>query len=129
MRNYELTYLISPELSDEEINSLQERIKTLIQNEGGIFSDINPLIKKGALIYLVSLNFQLSPEKLEAVGKQLKQESKVLRYLILVKHHTRDIPVRARRLPRKTEAPSKKTSQPKVELKEIEKKLDEILGE
>ncbi len=129
MRNYELTYLISPELSDEEINSLQERIKTLIQSAGGIFSDINPLIKKGALIYLVSLNFQLSPEKLEALGKQLKQESKVLRYLILVKHHARDIPVRTRRLPRKTETPSKKTAQPKVELKEIEKKLDEILGE
>ncbi len=129
MKNYELTYLISPELSDEEINSLQERIKAFIQNEGGVLSDANPLIKKGALVYLIALTFQLSPEKLENLGKQLKQESQILRYLILVKHHTRDIPLRTRRLPRKTEAPSKKTAQPKVELKEIEKKLDEILGE
>ena len=129
MKKYELTYLISPNLSEEEINSLQEKIKTLIQNEGGVLSDINPLIRKGALVYLITLNFQLSPEKLENLGKQLKEEKKILRHIILVKHPTKEISTRIRKLPKKVEVLSKKITKPKVELKEIEKKLDEILGE
>ena len=34
MKFYELTYLISPDLSEEEIKVLQEKVTSLIQEEG-----------------------------------------------------------------------------------------------
>jgi len=132
MRFYELTYLISPELSEEELKSLQEKINSLIQKEGGVLNEVNlpekkdlsyP-IKKNKTAYLTNLNFHFSSEKLENLEKKLKAEKKILRYLILVKPVPK-VMVRGPIRPRKFIKPSKA----KVELKEIEKKLEEILGE
>ncbi len=76
MRHYELTYLISPELSEEEIKSFQEKIISLIQGVGGSLSEVlEPARKKMA--YLATLNFHLDPEKLGNLEKGLKSENQV----------------------------------------------------
>ena len=80
-------------------------------------------IKRRSQAYITTLNFHLEPEKLTNLEKKLKSENQILRYLILVKQ-----------LPKKVEIPTKIPKKvirpkPKVELKEIEKKLEEILGE
>ena len=129
MKYYELTYLASPDLSDEELKSSQEEINSLIQAEGGQVSEVNVPIKQELFLpkkgknetYLVSLNFQLNPEKLTILEKKLKSEPKIFHYLILSKKPTKAAPparilVRGKR-------------KPKVELKEIEEKLKEIIGE
>jgi len=134
MKLYELTYLISPDLSEEEIRVLQEKINSLIQEEGRVLPDstsngglvrktLAHPIKKNRSAFLSTLSFQLNPEELESLEKKLKAESKILRYLILTK-----------KLPKMAVVPVKKPKRiikpkPKVELKEIEKKLEEILGE
>jgi small subunit ribosomal protein S6 len=147
MKLYELAYLISPELSEEELKSLREKISSLVQKEGGVLNEINfpnkkslffP-IKKQKEAFLIDLTFYLEAEKLGNLEKELKSEKKILRYLIL----TKKIPSAARSRPFirrggiladkkvsevKTK-PSKKLAEPKVELKDIEKKLEEILGE
>lgn len=128
MRHYELTYLISTELSEEEIKSFQEKIISLIQGAGGSLSEVlEPARKKMA--YLATLNFHLDPEKLGSLEKRLKSENQVLRYIILTKPRTKEVLGLSKKVP-----PSKfpkKIVKPevKVELKEIEKKLEEILGE
>ncbi len=128
MRHYELTYLISPELSEEEIKSFQEKIISLIQEVGGSLSKVlEPARKKMA--YLATLNFHLDPEKLGSLEKGLKSENQVLRYIILTKPRTKEVlglskKVPPSKLPKKIVKP-----EAKVELKEIEKKLDEMLGE
>jgi len=135
MKYYELTYLISPDLSEEEIRTLQEKINALIQAEGGVLSEVNsPVrktlaypVKKKWTTYLNTLSFQLDPERLESLKKKLKAESEILRYLILTKPRTKEILVRGKKLP--PIRPRKRVIKPKVELKEIEKKLEEILGE
>jgi len=129
MKYYELTYLISLELSNEEINSIQEKIKTLIQNGGGVLSEVNPTIKKGMLAYLATLNFQLSPEKLESLEKKLRPEGQILRYIILARRALRPSGPEAKKVSPRLPKVIKPKSKPKVELKEIEKKLEEILGE
>ncbi len=131
MKLYELTYLLSPDLSEEELKSLQEKINSFIEKEGGIINELTlPLkkvlaypIKKKTFTHLGTLSFQFSPEKLENLEKKLKSENQILRYLILAKE-----------LPKKVVLPPKlplikPKPKPKVELKEIEKKLEEILGE
>ena len=72
--------------------------------------------------YLSTLNFHLDPEKLGSLEKKLKSEQKILRYLILKKKILKKIPEILIEKP-------KRIVRPKVELKEIEKKLEEMLGE
>ena len=128
MRRYELTYLISRDLSEEEIKIFQNKIASLIQEAGGTFEEIKDVIKKETG-YLSTLNFYFAPEKLENFEKQLAEESKIFRYLILSKNLPKKTAASAKP-PRSKELKLKLKPEPKskVELKEIEEKLEEILG-
>ncbi len=144
MKYYELNYLISSELSGEEAEEFQSKIASKILEEEGILGEENTVlrkklaypIKKSVLktpqtqAYLAVLSFKLNPEKLANLEKKLKSENQILRYLILVKKVSRIIPKKIRAAefiaPKK---PMETREEKKVELKEIEKKLEEILKE
>ena len=81
-------------------------------------------IKGQTQAYLTVSDFQLNPEKLADFEKKLKETAQILRYLILVKKSPK--PMRASSRVRK---PKEVTEEKKVKLKEIEKKLEEILDE
>lgn len=136
MKNYELTCLININFGETEAKNIQEKIISLIQKEGGVLTTeaaaakkkLASPVKKNDFAFAISFNFQFLPEKLAALEKELKAEPAVLRYLIL--HRKPGKPGQAPRRPLKmTRKISPKTSGPKVELKEIEKKLKEILDE
>ena len=145
MKHYELTYLITPELSEETVSAFQEKGIVLIKEEGGSLEEVKtPLIKKLAYslkkpnlpkkydeAYLAVLNFQLSPEKVADLEKKLKAENQILRYLLLTKRPVKKLEYAPRRMPLKSlvEKPKVVPEEKKVELKEIEKKLEEILNE
>jgi len=134
MKLYELTYLISPELSESELKSLNEKINSLIQKEKGVLSGVKmPMkkklaypIKKQREAFLINLSFYFQAEKLGSLEKELKSEKKILRYLILARPKSKIAKVRKR--PAKV-IPKIPAKEKKVELKEIEKKLEEILKE
>ena len=92
MKNYELTYLISTDVSGEELKNLSEKIKSFLQEEGAIKKITEPSKKElGYQIndigeaFLSILNFSLPPEKIADLEKKLKAESQILRYTILNK--------------------------------------------
>ena len=134
MKYYELTYLISPNLSEEELKTFQRKINSFVQTAGkGLEQSKNPIKKKleypiqdEDTAFLVTLNFYSEPEDLENLEKKLKKEPSILRYLILNK-----------KLPEKIKIPEIKPraeikkirKERKVKLEKIEEKLDEILGE
>ena len=130
MKHYELTYLISPELSEKEANSLSAEINLLIQEKQGILEKTIPaskkqlayIIKKKTAAYLVSSFFQIEIKELEEIKKQIESNSKILRYLLLTKELPEKVTATLIKKPRKT-------IKPKAKLKEIEKKLEEILNE
>ncbi len=129
-QNYELAYIISSKISEEQSQEISRKINNLIQEKQGIVSE-SQLGKKIALAYPIKKQvfawfqttyFSLDSSILEQLEKNLKEEKNILRYLIL---KTRKPKIRKpARTPRKP-LPVSKSS--KVELKEIEKKLDEIL--
>jgi len=141
MKSYELTYIISPELKTEEAEGLALEIISLIQKEGGIITKSdNPIprtlsyqIKKQGSGFQVSLEFNLLPEKLNVLGEKIKKDSRVLRYLIVIKKPLQEkLRERIRVAAIKTEEPKEekiKKTEKKVELKDIEEKLEEILKE
>jgi small subunit ribosomal protein S6 len=130
MQLYEATYLIEPNLSNEDIKSLQERIKSWVEEEKGSLTKAHPPvqkelaypIKKKTTAFMASLTFDLDPPNLQNLEKKIKEEPTILRYLILKKEPEK---LTGKTAPRRKPKPSKT----KVELEEIEKKLEEILGE
>ena len=153
MKTYELTYLISSELSEEEAKELQTKIASLIQEKGGILVEEKALlkkklaysVKKQSQAFLAVIIFQLPelpkevkgeeetdslrlpeplPEKLIDLEKKLKSENRILRYLIL-----KELPLKKMKVARFLKKPEaeKIKKEKKVELEEIDKKLDEIL--
>lgn len=122
MKYYELIYLASSDLS--------EKINGFIQEEAGTIEKTTKPLKREKE-FLASLNFYLIPEKLENLKKKLDSEKQILRYMILAKK-----PLKKTRfkevLTKKTkfqEAADQHPEAKKVELEEIDKKIDEILKE
>lgn len=130
MKNYELTYLVSPDLSGEQVQTLTEKIADYVTEETGIIIktskpskiSLGYLIKKRGEAFLVSIDFSLNPEKIINIEKNILKEGDILRHLVIIKEEKKEAPVRTRIKPKTEESQSTK-----VELKEIDKKIEEIL--
>jgi ribosomal protein S6 len=125
MRYYQLAYLLSPELKKEEVENIKKHLTTFFEKEGILDKVEEPLkrtlfypIKKKTEAFLGTVYFYLDPEKIEGLEKKLKEEEKILRYLIV-----------SEKAPKKIKIEKKIKKPEKVELKEIEKKIEEILKE
>ena len=147
MKLYELTYLISPDISEEELKNLSQKVVGFITGEEGTVKKIieplrkkfGYLIKKKGNAFLITLNFQLSPEKLKNLEKKLKSEAQIIRYMILAKKEPGEIltpeklikpsTLREKEKAREIKETAKTIKPKKVELKEIDKKIEEILKE
>lgn len=155
MKIYELTYIISPEITSEEVEAKTKEIeKAISEREGSILKQTSPSakslsypIKKHASGFVGSMEFQLEPEKLLEVKEMLKKDGKIVRHMVIIKEATEFKKERRTRslLKPKSAMPfeieKKETTQDnkpasakssgeareKVELKDIEQTLDELL--
>lgn len=145
MKSYELTFLALSHISENELKTAQENIISFIKDKGGECQELRGPIRKELSHSLrkksggdfFALNFCLNPDVLTDFEKKLKSESKILRYIIIVKKPEAKVIKRRRAIKtpkaiiEKGEKPmvlTHKEGQSKVELQEIEKKLEEILG-
>ena len=130
MKTYELTYLISPELKEEDIEKVLSKIESLLQKEGGILIEnkkqktvkLGYEIKNQKRAHLAVLKFQMSPKKQKSFQEKIKDIPEILRFLTLTLEPVevkKEVPKVVKKVPKEK----------KVELKEIEKKIEEILGE
>ncbi len=146
MRSYELTYLVSPEISREEVKTFSQKINTFLKEAGGeIIEEIEPIrkrlaysIKKQNQAYLGIINFSLDAEKLGDFSKKIKSESQIIRFLLIIKNRPKIVKVETTKRAKpefskkiEGEKPKigKSPEEKKVEIEDIEKKLAEILGE
>jgi small subunit ribosomal protein S6 len=135
MKYYELSYLISATIPEEELKSMKERIISAIQGQNGLLIEDNNFGKKRTAYLkgkerpglLFSLSFEMNPEQLSDFEKKLKLENQILRYSVSIQKQSRIFQERARIMPTADKKTERKV-QPKVEMAEIEKKLEEILG-
>jgi ribosomal protein S6 len=125
IRYYQLAYLLSPELKKEEIESIQNDLTSFLEKEGVLDKVETPLkrtlfypIKKKTEAFLGAIYFYLESEKIKDLEKKLKEEEKILRYLIVTE-----------KAPKKIKIEKKVKKPEKVELEEIEKKIEELLKE
>lgn len=150
MKTYELTYIITPEIISEEAEAAAKEIESFIKSkEGAVLRQTNPtaktlsyLIKKQASGFMGVLEFQSEPEMIDELKKKMDKDGKFIRHMLIIKKPVKE---HKKRRTRKAAIPvfekkEAEIAQPesftkaseskgKVELKDIEQKLDEILGE
>jgi len=158
MKTYELTYIVSPDITSEEAEAKGKEIELAISSrEGTILKQSNPAAKtfsypidKKASGFMGILEFQIEPERLLEVKEIVAKDGKIVRHMVIIKQaaefkkerRTRDAahtkPTADIEIEYKKEAepvteeettPAKETAKEKVELKDIEEKLEELLGE
>ena len=161
MKTYELSYIVSPEITGEEAIAKGKEIESAIQSrEGIILKQLNPVartlafpIAKRASGFFGVLEFQIEAEKLLEIKEIVAKDGKIVRHMVIIKE-----PIKIKKIRRsktaslqeaaaeqkveaeaaKEEIPAESKPAPiekdlpaqagKVELKDIEEQLDEILG-
>ena len=158
MKTYELSYIVSPEITSEEAQAKAKEIESAISaREGVLLRQSDPIAK--TLAYPISkrasgffgvLEFQLEPEKVVEIEEIVAKDGKIVRHMLIIRKPQRPRKERRARvkpaleIEQKIEIESVKKEKSaagkghtasatkekeKVELKDIEHELDEILGD
>lgn len=126
---YELTFLISPLLDQKQVEAIIKEIKELILQKGGKIETEMPPVKrklgypilKFSEAILASFDFVNSEATAPEIKNEIKLKKDILRHILFQKQKKVFIP-------RKKSLSSRARSKPKkVELKDLDKKLEEIL--
>ncbi len=134
--NYELTILVSPELNQEEAEDFLKKIESSILGIGEVLRSKKPkkinlsyLIKNRDKAFLTVTEFKTEPTQIETLKSQLEKEKDILRFLLIRRKETQK-KIKRRKI-KKEEQPKIKVlkEKKKVELDQIEEKLEEILEE
>ena len=135
-KQYELSLLISPNLSEEEVNSKIDEIKRWASENGEILfvGKQNKIrlaypVSKNSHATFASFAFTLDPNKISALEKKLKQENSILRHLITIYEKSEPLQIRPRLRPTPMPIPETRTDSPESmpSVEEIDKRLEEII--
>lgn len=93
MNKYEVLYIISPDLSDEERNAVIEKFKGYVESNGGSISGIDNWglktlaypIKFKKEGYYILMNFSAPADTSIAMGKLMLINEGILRHIIVKK--------------------------------------------
>ena len=103
MRKYELMLAINPQLEEEELTSLIEKVKKIISKEKGEVTNINKWGKRKLAyeikdfteaIYVV-MKFNIDELSISEFERVLKLEEKIIRYLLTLQKEEK--PVKAKK--------------------------------
>lgn len=93
MRKYEALILVKPELSQDQINSLLEEFKAIIEEKDGKVEEAKMWKKTGLAyeidnynrgIYLLTI-FEIFPKNLDGLERLCKLNDNIIRYLFTKK--------------------------------------------
>ena len=91
MRNYELTFIIAPDVEDQDVQAVVEKVSGWIEADGGEVTSVD-LWGRRKLAYpiqdysegtYVLLNVQLETTVLNELGRNLKLDMSIIRHLLV----------------------------------------------
>ncbi|MCD6391797.1 MAG: 30S ribosomal protein S6 [Dehalococcoidia bacterium] len=91
MRDYELVAIINPELDEERISKIVDRVSQSINSRGGSVEEIKKWgrrklaypIKKFMEADYVLARFQLMPQSVKELETEISASEDILRYLVI----------------------------------------------
>ncbi|MDP4007248.1 MAG: 30S ribosomal protein S6 [bacterium] len=133
MRNYELSLLLKTDMAESELQTLLGDVMSMLQDAGALLlgqeskgkRPLRTSIKKQQEAELAVLKFTLDPAKLGDVEQNLRTKENILRFMMLSYLPRK---ARERTLLKTVSAPliQETTEEQKVEIEDIDKKLEEI---
>jgi small subunit ribosomal protein S6 len=92
MRNYELAYILDPELDEQSIEAFEERVKSWIEAAEGKIKNIDSWgkrrlaypIKKHNEGYYYFLQIEMPPQAGVVIERDLRLSEQILRFMISV---------------------------------------------
>ncbi|OGZ95354.1 MAG: 30S ribosomal protein S6 [Candidatus Sungbacteria bacterium RIFCSPLOWO2_02_FULL_51_17] len=143
-KKYEIAYLISPSVNEDGVVEIAGKVSGIIQDANGAVTKIEEPkkvklaypIKKSRNAYFGWTRFSAQPEGIDLINKKLRFDADaILRYLIVEEEEHQEIFRRAPRL--KTVAGERpvgaikreaEKSEEKIDVEQLDKKLEEILN-
>ncbi|MCX7668407.1 MAG: 30S ribosomal protein S6 [Atribacterota bacterium] len=100
MNHYELGIVVKPTLSEGELNTLMEKMKGLIAEQGGEIESVNLWGKRRLAYsvekqhegYYVFFRFLLSPTKVEEISRVARLTEEILRYILVKEEKKQEHP-------------------------------------
>ncbi len=97
LREYELMYVLTPDLPEEAVAAATERVSALITNRGGEVTKVDNWgrrrlaypIRKHLDGYYTVMRFKLDAQRTEELDRSLRLNEQVLRHLIV---HAVEVP-------------------------------------
>ncbi len=141
---YEVGYLLSPLIPEEGVMKVLEEVRVSIESKGALIENTqNPKylrlaypIKKQTHGYFGAIQFHVAPSLIHEVKEALDKNEQILRHLIIEwkKEPPRQQPALKAFQPKEPAAPGTASepaepAEEKASEQEIDKKLDEILGD
>lgn len=92
MHDYEVTFVLNPNLNDDEVATTTDRVNTLISNSGGEVVDVHPWGGKRRLAYpiqhhrdgyYITTKFRTSAEATSGLNNQLKLNDNIMRHVVI----------------------------------------------
>jgi len=141
-KKYELAYLLSYSVPEEEILTWTKKLTALVEESHGLIRKADPP-KKRQLAYMVNkqknayfgwTTFMILPEKIQTLEKKLKTVDNLMRHIIVEEEIEKLTPIfrpvsSGLRPPyQKPTAPIIPKPEEKFDLEALDKKLEEIFG-
>lgn len=143
-KKYEFAYLISPAVAEDEVLVVSGKLAKLIEDSQGLIRHqetpskrrLAYPIKKEQNAYFGWITFSASPENMSAIEKKINGAENLLRHMVLEEEEIPPQPLRTftpRPAPVRANPPAAAPTdaekpEEKLDLEELDKKLEEILG-
>lgn len=91
MRDYELIVLVSPQVADEEVPAVVDKVKQFVSNHGGEIAAVNPWGRRRLAYHIgdfqeatyVKANFKMDSAHVADLESNLRLSEQVLRHLLV----------------------------------------------
>ena len=147
IKNYELFYLVSNQYTEDELKTIKEKVNSILKKYGGQLGYSESLGKKKLAYpinkinhgYYVITEFELAdPTLMKSISNDLKLDKEVLRAQLIAKPKITLMEIERQKRqrakaaeeakPKAEERPmAKQKESKKVDMKQLDEKLDEIL--
>ncbi|MCL5264854.1 MAG: 30S ribosomal protein S6 [Chloroflexi bacterium] len=91
MRDYELVVIINPQVGDEDVDGVVQKVSQLITSNGGEITEVNPWGRRRLAYpinsfregYYVVTKLRMRPAATAEVERSLKLTEEIIRYLLV----------------------------------------------
>ncbi len=91
MRDYELVFIVNPEIADDDIEKVSQKVSQLVANNGGEVSEVNPWGRRRLAYpidrhregFYVAAKLRLNPTASSELERSLRLTEEIIRYLLV----------------------------------------------